>query len=209
MLFLKEKCTGKIKGQVCLNGAPQCAYIPNEDAALPTVWTESTFITTTIAAKEWQRVRCYNVPSAFVNTDVDKDVLMVLKGELAEMMVQIALEIYRKYVTLDKKGTKILYVKLQKALYGLIRASLLFYFKLRKECEEYGLKVNPYDPCVANMINKSRKQSTVVWHIDDLMGSCEDDFKLTKISCYLGNIYGMKLSMHTEKTYISEIGHGI
>jgi hypothetical protein len=41
------------------------------------------------------------------------------------MMVQIAPEINRKYVTLDKKGTKILYVKLQMALYSLMRASLL------------------------------------------------------------------------------------
>ena len=37
----------------------------------------------------------------FVNTDVDKDVLMVLKGELAEMMIQIAPQVYRKYVTVD------------------------------------------------------------------------------------------------------------
>ena len=112
LLFLKEKHTGRIKGQACLNGAPQCTYIPKEDAALPTVSTELTFITAAIAAKEWQRVKCYDVPSAFVNTDVVKDVLMVLKEELAEMKVQIAPEIYRKYVTLDKKGTKILYVKL-------------------------------------------------------------------------------------------------
>jgi hypothetical protein len=48
---------------------------------------------------------------------VDKDVLMVLKGELAEMVVQIAPHVYRKYVTVDKKGTKVLYVKLQKALW--------------------------------------------------------------------------------------------
>ena len=58
---------------------------------------------------------------------------MVLKGELADMMIQIEPEVYRKYVTVDKKGTKILYVKLQKALYGLMRASLLFYQKVRKE----------------------------------------------------------------------------
>ncbi len=144
-------------------------------------------------------MRCYDVPSAYVNTDVDEDVLMVLKGELAEMMVQIAPEVNRKYVTLDMKGTKILYVKLQKALYGLMRASLLFFCKLRKEFEEYGLEVNPYDPCVANMITKSGKQLTVVWHINDLMGSCEDDFELTKFSCYLASIHGTKLSMHTGK----------
>ena len=67
-----------------------------------------------------------------MNTEVGKDVIMVLKEELAEMMIQIAPEVYRKYVAVDKRGTKILYVKLQKALYGLMRASLLFYRKLRK-----------------------------------------------------------------------------
>jgi hypothetical protein len=135
LLFLKEKKMGKVKvkGQVCINGAPQRAYIPKEEASLPTVSTESTFITAAIAASERRKVRCYDIPSAFVNTDVDEDVLMVLKGELAEMMVQTAPQMYRKYVTMDKKGTPILYVKLQKVLYELMRASLLFYRKLRKE----------------------------------------------------------------------------
>jgi hypothetical protein len=141
------------------------------------------------------------VPSAFINTDVDEDVIMVLKAELAEMMVQIAPEVYRRYVTIDRKGNKVLYVKLQKALYGLMRASLLFYRKLRREFEKYGLVVNPYDPCVANKMTKSGKQLTVVWHADDLMVTCEDDFELTKFSCYLAKIYGPKLSMHLGKKH--------
>ena len=201
LLFLKEKRTGDIKGRACINGAPQRAYIPKEDAASSTVSTESTFITATIAASEGRRVRCYNVPSAFVNTDVDEDMIMVLKGELADMMTQIAPEIYRKYITVDRKGTRILYVKLQKALYGLMRASLLFYHKLRKELEQYGFVINPYDPCVANMETKSGKQLTVVWHVDGLMGSCEDDFELTKFSCYMGKLYGPKMSMHLGKKH--------
>jgi hypothetical protein len=114
LLFLKKKRTRKVKGQACLNGAPQRAYIPKEDAALPTLSTESTFITTAIAASERRTIRCYNVPSTFVNTDVDEDILMVLKGELADMMIQIAPQVYRKYVTVDKKGKKVLYVKLQR-----------------------------------------------------------------------------------------------
>jgi hypothetical protein len=121
---------------------------------------------------------------------------MVLKGELVEMMIQIAPEVYRKYVSVDKKGTKILYVKLQKALYGLMLASLLFYRKLRKELEAYGFEINPYDPCVTNKMTEAGKQLTVIWHVDDLMGSCEDDFELTKFSCYLAKIYGPKLRMH-------------
>jgi len=126
---------------------------------------------------------------------------MVLNGELADMMIQIAPEIYRTYITVDRKGTRILYVKLQKALYGLMRASLLFYQKLRKEFEQYGLVVNPYHPCVANMETKSGKQLTVVWHVDDLMATCEDDFELTRFSCHMGKLYGPNLIMHLGKKH--------
>ncbi len=51
------------------------------------------------------------------------------------------------------------------------------------------------------MVTKSGKQLTVIWHVDDLMVSCEDDFKLTKFSCYLARIYGTKLSMHTKQKH--------
>ncbi len=196
LLFLKEKRSGYIKGRACVYCAPQWAYIPKDEAASPTLSTESIFITALIAAKEQRKVQCYDVPSAFVNTNVDEEVIMVLKGELAEMMIQIAPKVYRKYVSIDKKGTKILYLKLQKALYGLMRASLLFYWKLRKELEAYGFEINPYDPCVANKMTEAGKQLTVIWHVDNLMGSCKDDFELTKFSCYLAKIYGPKLCMH-------------
>jgi hypothetical protein len=39
----------------------------------------------------------------------------------------------------------------------------------------------------------------MVWHVDNLMASYEDDFKLTKFSCYMGGIYGPSLSMHLGK----------
>ena len=56
--------------------------------------------------------------------------------------------------------------------------------------------INSYDPCVANMETKSGKQLTVIWHVDDLMASCADDFELMEFSCYMGRIYGPSLSMH-------------
>jgi hypothetical protein len=90
LMLPKEKQSGKVKGQACLNGVPQRAYIPTEEAASPTVSTELTFIMAAIAAKERWPVCCYNMPSTFVNTEVDEDVLMVLKGELVNMMEQIA-----------------------------------------------------------------------------------------------------------------------
>jgi hypothetical protein len=82
-----------------------------------------------------------------------------------------------------------------------MRVSLLFYRKLRKELEDYGYEINPYDPCIANKMTTSGKQMTLVWHVNDLMASCEVDFELTKLSCYLAKIYGPKLTMHTGRKH--------
>ena len=47
-----------------------------------------------------------------------------------------------------------LYVRLSKALYGMLRAALFFYKRLRSDLENMGFKINPYDPFVANnMVN--------------------------------------------------------
>ena len=72
------------------------------------------------------------MPSASVNADLNEKVNMVLRGDLAELLVKVAPGIYRKYITMDKKRKSILYVRLQEALYGLMRAALSIYRKLRK-----------------------------------------------------------------------------
>ena len=77
-----------------------------------------------------------------------------------------------------------------------MQASLLFYRKLRKELEDFGFTVNPYDPCMANKDVGEKKQLTLIWLVDDLMASCMVNFELTKLSCYLANICGPKLTMH-------------
>ena len=77
-----------------MNGAPQRSYISKEDALSPTVANESVFITSVIAANEKRFVRCYDVPGAFLHTESDENLLMVLRGELAEIVVHIAPKIY-------------------------------------------------------------------------------------------------------------------
>ncbi len=46
------------------------------------------------------------------------------------------------------------------------------------------------------MTTSSGEPMTVIWHVDNIMGTCTEDFELTKFSCYLAKIYGLKLSMH-------------
>ena len=104
---------------------------------------------------------------------------MILKGRLAELMVQVAPNLYRKYISVDRKGTAILYVKMQKAMYGLLRSALLFYKKLVSELENKGFKLNPYDPCVANK-TVAGTQMTVCWHVDDLKVSHINPIEVTK-----------------------------
>ena len=108
---------------------------------------------------------------------------------------------YQKYVTVRPNGEPILYVRLLKALYGLLRSALLFYKKLRGNLESMGFEVNPYDPCVANKMSNG-SQMTVTWHVDDLKISHKDEEELKKIISELGAIYGNKLTVMRGKEHL-------
>ena len=69
---------------------------------------------------------------------------------------------------IQESGGKILYVKVLKAIYGMLQSALLFYNKLWKDLEDSGFKVNPYNPCVANKTVRG-SQMTVVWHVNDMI----------------------------------------
>ena len=69
-------------------------------------------------------------------------IIMIIRGKLAELLLcEIAPDTYLKYAVRDKKkGKLILYVRLLKALYGLMEASLIFYQKLPKDLESKDLE---------------------------------------------------------------------
>ena len=87
---------------------------------------------------------------------------------MAELMVATTPEIYKKYVSVNRKGELVLYVEALNALYGIMKAALLFYLKFVNNLKSIGFELNPYDPCVANKIVDGA-QLTVVWHVDDLI----------------------------------------
>ena len=111
--------------------------------------------------------------------------IMKMNGSLAELMVKTDPKIYRKYFTIEK-GRQVLYLRLQKALYGMMKSALLFYKKLVKELKEMGFEINPYDTCMANKL-MNKKQMTVRWHVDDLMISHVDKGETLKfVKCING-----------------------
>jgi hypothetical protein len=60
-----------------------------------------------------------------MQADMDKLVHVKLEGKMAKLLVMIDPKLYRKHVQIEK-GKHILYVESRKALYGTLRASLLF-----------------------------------------------------------------------------------
>ena len=54
---------------------------------------------------------------------------MIMRGILVELFPNIYPKLYRELVVLEKT-VKLIYVKPQKALYGLLRSAFMFYLKL-------------------------------------------------------------------------------
>ena len=72
LIFLVEKRDGRIKSRHCANGSTQREYVEREEAASPTVSTESILITGAIEAKQNRDMATFDVPNAFPQTDIDE-----------------------------------------------------------------------------------------------------------------------------------------
>ena len=188
LMFLTEKRSGEIKARACANGSTQRSHIAKDEATAPTVTSEAIFIQSTIFAHEGRDIATCDIPGAFLQADNPDYVLMRLDGILAELMVQVAPSLYRKYVTTNTKGKAVLYVQLEKAVYGMMKSALLFYRKLVADLTSLGYTINPYDPCVANKIIND-KQMTICWHVDDLLIGHVDSSVVTTFLQWLASRY--------------------
>ena len=191
LIFLAEKRDGMIKARTCANGSTQREYIDRDDAASPTVSTDAVLITATINAKQGRDVMTADIPNAFVQTDVDlkgDKIIMKIRGVLVDILCEMNPAIYTPYIVFER-GKKVLYVRLLKALYGMLIASLLYYKRFVKDITTTGFKINPYDPCVANHIVNG-KQHTITWHVDDLKSSHIDPKVNGEFLKWLNKVYG-------------------
>jgi hypothetical protein len=187
-MFLTKKCTGEVKAYGCADGSKQREHIPKEEATAPTVTSDAIFIQSIIFAHEGRDVATCDISGAFLQADNLDYVLMRLDGVLAELMVTIAPNIYCKYITTNAKGKPVLYVQLEKALYGMMKSALLFYRKLVADLRSIGFVLNTYDPCVANKIIDGH-QITVCWHVDDLLIGHKNCDVVTRFTRWLQQRY--------------------
>jgi hypothetical protein len=99
-------------------------------------------ITAFLDAKKGRDVMTTNIPNAFVQMeieekDIGKRTIMKIRGQLVDMLVDIALEEYQDFIWYEG-SYKVLYVQMKKALYGMLQSSLLYYKRFQKDLEEIG-----------------------------------------------------------------------
>ena len=214
--LIKQKRCGKIKGRCAANGSRQREYLSqDETVASPTVSLEGLVASLVIDAKEERCVNTFDVPGAFLQAPMpeEKKVLLKLKGEFVDIMCRVNPE-HLPNVRYEK-NVKVLYLKVERAIYGCIESALMWYNMFTGILEEMGFKLNPYDKCVANKwING--KQCTIVWYVDDVKVSHVDQKVLDEITDKMQEHFGpmdiikgdthaylgMNITIHREKKVI-------
>jgi hypothetical protein len=186
---LKEKRTGKIKARGCADGRKQRLYKTPEEVSSPTVRTESVMLLCTIEAKERRMVAMADVPGAFMQEDIDEEVYIRMSGPLAKILIKVDPTVYQEHVVMEGV-VPVIYARLSKALYGTLKAALLFWQEFSSMLiKDLGFIVNPYDECVVNkMVNG--KQCTVLWHVDDVKVSHEDEVVVEDVLRHMNDRFG-------------------
>ena len=127
-----------------------------------------------IDAMEGREVATTYIPGAFTQNDYDKvDIQIKLEGDMVTLLEEINPECYKDIIYTDKLRRKCMYAEANKAVYGTLEASLLFWGKLSKSLEEMGYQRNEYDWCVMKNITDNKK-CTILWHDNYLKTSHVD-----------------------------------
>ena len=181
-MFVKEKLNSlgehlKLKARLVAGGHMQDRSVYSSDQITsPTVATSSFFTVASIAAAERRHVMTFDIGQAYLNADMETEVIMSLDPLTASILVQIDPS-YKQY--LERNGAML--VRLTKALYGCVESAKLWYNHLKAVLLRLGYTVNPYDICVFNRTSASGKQSTVCFHVDDGFATSQDLEDLMKL----------------------------
>ena len=112
LMFLKKKRNGIVKGRGCADGRKQRTYTSKEEASSPTVAIEAVMLSCVMDAMEHRDVATVDIPGAFMQADMEDVVHMKLEGKMAELLVRIDPQLYRRHIQLEK-GRQVLYVELK------------------------------------------------------------------------------------------------
>ena len=144
------------------------------------------YITSMVDAKEGRCQATTDVKGAYLNAKMKDVVHMKITGKEVDLFLELdpSLEEFVVY----EKEKKVLYVQLDKALYGCVQSALLWYELYSTTLQELGFIINPYDMCVANAIIEE-KQCTICWYVDDMKISHVDCDVVSKVIKALESVF--------------------
>ena len=96
----------------------------------------------------------------------------MVRQRLVDQLTELDPTSYASKVVYEGKS-KVLYLEVLRAIYGMLVASLLWYRKIKADLEQEGFKFNPYDQCIENFTYKNHQQ-TIRLHVDDMLVSCKN-----------------------------------
>jgi hypothetical protein len=160
-LSLKEKFTStgdfeKLKARLVAGGHMQDRSEYTEaDTSSPTVSLSALYIVAAAAAKEHRKVATADLGQAFLKAKLYREVVMSLEPRLAATLAE-ELQEYLEFINVDGSLTLVL----EKALYGLVESSLLWYETLSGFLKDRGFKENP---SVLNVIYKGEQLTVAIY----------------------------------------------
>jgi hypothetical protein len=75
---------------MCVDGQKQRSDWSKQELNSPTVAMKLVFIMAIVNAHKGRDVASFDIPGAFLHMDSDNNITMILRGRLAELMVQVA-----------------------------------------------------------------------------------------------------------------------
>ena len=130
---------------------------------MPSVSLVEIIITCMIDSFKKSNVPTVDIPGAFLQTKMPKGgdtVHVIFDGRRAELLAKIASKTYQGYVH-QRCGQACNYYRVNIAIYGTLKAALLFREKLSTSLKQRGYIIHLYDWCIANK-DINRPQCTIV-----------------------------------------------
>ena len=89
LMFLKEMCSGKIKGCRYADGRKQRLYKGKDETSSPTFFIESLFLSSMIDGHKHRNVMTLDIPGAFMQTGIDETIHIRLDGPLVNLLIKV------------------------------------------------------------------------------------------------------------------------
>jgi hypothetical protein len=139
LMFLKRKCDGTVEARGCADGWPQREYISKDDSSLPTVSIYALMASCLMDAIDGRKVVTCDIPGAFLQADwpADQDCYLKFENVMVDMICQIDHKYNKNEIRRGSK--KFIFAKLNKAVYRTLLGAILFYQKLSKQLNDWGM----------------------------------------------------------------------